>query len=131
MVTPMQLARAFCAVANGGRLVQPHIVQGTLDPDGNVLLKNPPPAFDQLPQVLDEKTDIELRRILCDVVIRGTAAGGKCRSAIWNIAGKTGTSHISEGKSGYSATRYNSSFMGCAPAEDPKIVVLFVIHDPD
>jgi len=130
MVTPLQLARAFCAVANGGRLVQPHIVEGTLDPDGNVLLKNPPPPFDQLPQVLDEKTSIELRRILCDVVIRGTAAGAHCRSAIWNIAGKTGTSHISLGKAGYSPTRYNSSFMGCAPAENPKIVVLFVIHDP-
>ena len=42
MVTPMQLARAFCAVANGGRLVQPRLVKGTLDPDGDVLDQDPP-----------------------------------------------------------------------------------------
>ena len=67
-------------------------------------------------------------RILCDVVIRGTAAG--TRSKIWNIAGKTGTAHIAEAH-GYSATRFNSSFMCCAPYENPRLVVVCVIHDPD
>jgi cell division protein FtsI/penicillin-binding protein 2 len=84
--------------------------------------------FEHLPQALPPATAVQLRRILCDVVVRGTAKG--CRSVVWNISGKTGTSHISEGRSGYSPTRYNSSFVACAPAEDPKIVVAFVIHDP-
>jgi cell division protein FtsI/penicillin-binding protein 2 len=128
MVTPLQLARGFCAIANGGRLVQPHVLRGTLDADGQVLTKESSADFNKLPRVLDEATVKTLRRILCDVVIRGTARGN--RSTIWNIAGKTGTSHISEGRSGYSLTRFNSSFMACAPAEDPKVVVVMIIHEP-
>jgi cell division protein FtsI (penicillin-binding protein 3) len=68
-----------------------------------------------------------MRRILCDVVIRGTAAGRRSRT--WNIAGKTGTAHIAEAH-GYSATRFNSSFIACAPYENPKLVIAFIIHDP-
>ena len=61
--------------------------------------------------------------------IRGTAT--KARSEFWNIFGKTGTAHISEGKSGYSLTRFTSSFICAAPAEDPRIVIAFIIHEPD
>jgi cell division protein FtsI/penicillin-binding protein 2 len=128
MVTPLQLARAFCVYANGGKLVRPHLLRGTLDPDGHVMSSAVAADFDRLPQVLPPATAVEMRRILCDVVIRGTAKG--CRSVVWNISGKTGTSHISLGRSGYSPTRYNSSFIACAPAEDPRIVVAFIIHDP-
>jgi len=129
MVTPLQLARAFCAYANGGKLVQPRLLRGTLDPDGDIMSKVPPVDFNRLPQVVDPATVVEMRRILCDVVIRGTAKGN--RSTVWNISGKTGTSHISEGRAGYSATRFNSSFVACAPAEDPKIVVMMVVHEPN
>ncbi len=84
--------------------------------------------FDSLPQVVDPQTAMQIRRILCDVVIRGTAAGE--RSKIWNIAGKTGTAFIADAH-GYSKTRYNSSFTACAPYENPRLVVVCVIHDPD
>jgi hypothetical protein len=70
-----------------------------------------------------------MRRILCDVPIRGTAAG--TRSNTWNIFGKTGTAHISLGKSGYSQTRFNSSFICGGPAENPQLVITFIIHDPN
>ena len=70
-----------------------------------------------------------MKRILCDVVVRGTAT--KARSATWNIFGKTGTAHISQGKGGYSETRFNSSFMGGAPAENPKLIIVMIIHEPD
>jgi len=127
MVTPLQLARAFCAIANGGRIVRPHVLLGTVDPNGGVLSK---PGADEsnIPPALNHETVTLMRRILCDVPIRGTAMG--CRSPIWNIAGKTGTSHISEGRSGYSLTRFNSSFIACAPAENPCLVIAMVIHDP-
>jgi cell division protein FtsI (penicillin-binding protein 3) len=69
-----------------------------------------------------------MRRILCDVVIRGTARG--TRSRLWNIAGKTGTAHIAEGH-GYSDTKFNSSFIAMAPYENPKLVIALVIHEPD
>jgi cell division protein FtsI (penicillin-binding protein 3) len=128
MVTPIQLARAFSVYANGGKLIDPHLLLGTVDPNGNILSRQKNVNFDALPQVIDPDTDADMRRILCDVVIRGTAQG--MRSKIWNISGKTGTAHIAEAH-GYSPTRFNSSFMCMAPYENPRIVVVCVIHDPD
>jgi len=129
MVTPMQICRAFCAYGNGGRLVKPTLIRGVLDADGNLVSKNEPLHPWQLPQVVEPRTALELRRVLCDVVIRGTATGA--RSDIWNIFGKTGTAHISEGKAGYSHTKFNSSFICGAPAENPRLVCAFIIHEPD
>jgi cell division protein FtsI/penicillin-binding protein 2 len=129
MVTPLQLARAFCAYANGGRLVQPTIIRGTLDAEGKVMSRRASSTLELLPQAIDAVTAAEMKRILCDVLVRGTATSA--RSEVWNIFGKTGTSHISLGKHGYSSERYNSSFLCGAPAENPKLVAAFIIHEPD
>lgn len=129
-VTPLQLCRAFCSYANGGRLVQPTIIRGVVDSDGKVVCKTAPPLFESLPRVIDPQDAQMIRNVLCDVVIRGTAAP-QGRSDIWNIFGKTGTAHISNGPSGYSRTRFNSSFLCAAPAEDPRLVVALIIHDPN
>jgi cell division protein FtsI/penicillin-binding protein 2 len=131
MVTPLQLARAFCGYANGGRLVTPHIIKGFVDADGNIIDADRTVALNSLPQVIDPTTAAEVKRILADVPIRGTAEGNGVRSLEWNIFGKTGTAHISEGKKGYSLTRFNSSFVAGAPAENPRLVIAFIIHDPD
>jgi len=131
MVTPMQLCRAFCAYANGGRLVTPHLIKGMLDADGNVIARAHQTDLKMLPQVIDEVTAAEMKRILADVPIRGTAQGTGTRSLVWNIFGKTGTAHISEGKAGYSTTKFNSSFIAGAPAENPRLVIAFVVHEPD
>jgi cell division protein FtsI (penicillin-binding protein 3) len=129
MVTPLQLARGFCAYANGGKLVQPTLIRGTLDPEGHTVSRHKPGDLDMMPEVIDPTTAAEMKRVLSDVVVRGTASSA--RSDTWNVFGKTGTAHISEGKHGYSATRYNSSFICGAPAEDPRIVAAFIIHEPD
>ena len=129
MVTPLQLARGFCAYANGGRLVKPTLVKGFLDAEDNVVPKVTLADLQMLPAVLDPVTAAEMKRIMCDVVIRGTAT--KARSDVWNIFGKTGTAHISEGKRGYSLSRFNSSFLCGAPAENPRLVVAFIVHEPD
>ena len=130
MVTPIQLARAFCAYGNGGRLVTPHLIRGTVDADGNLDVPQRP-ALSQQPLVIDPQTAAEVKRILADVPVRGTAAGTGTRSLEWNIFGKTGTAHISEGKAGYSQTKFNSSFLAGAPAERPQLVIAFVVHEPD
>jgi cell division protein FtsI/penicillin-binding protein 2 len=128
MITPLQLARAFCTYANGGRLVQPRIVEGVLDASGNVvsLQKNQP--LDMMPQVVDPMTAVEMKRVLSDVVVRGTARSA--RSATWNIFGKTGTAHSARGGQ-YNEENYTSSFIAAAPAESPRLVIAFIIHDPD
>ena len=131
MVTPLQLCRAFCAYGNGGRLVEPHLIRGELDTAGNVIRHTAHTPLRDLPQVISPETAAEMKRILCDVPIRGTAEGTKTRSDVWNIFGKTGTAHISEGKAGYSSTRFNSSFIAGAPAENPRLIIAFIIHDPD
>jgi cell division protein FtsI (penicillin-binding protein 3) len=129
MVTPLQLARGFAVYANGGRLVQPRLVRGFLDTEGNTVSEKKPTAFELLPQVIEPRTAAEMKRILCDVPVRGTAM--KARSRTWNIFGKTGTAHISLGPGrGYSENLFNSSFIAGCPAEDPKLVVAFVVHKP-
>jgi cell division protein FtsI/penicillin-binding protein 2 len=129
MVTPMQLARAFCAYANGGRLVQPHIVKGVLDEHGEVIERTKHETLEMMPEAIDNVTTATMKRILCDVPIRGTAVGA--RSSTWNIFGKTGTAYISQGKAGYSADKYTSSFMCAAPAENPRLVCVMIVHEPD
>jgi len=129
MVTPLQLARGFCAYANGGRLVKPTIIQGILDEDGKIIPREKPTPLKMLPEVIDPITAAEMKRVMCDVVVRGTAP--HARSMTWNIFAKTGTAYISEGRAGYSHTRYNASFMCAAPAENPRLVVTMIIHEPD
>jgi cell division protein FtsI/penicillin-binding protein 2 len=128
MVTPMQLCRAFCAYANGGHLVTPRIIKGTLESDGGIASRNEAASVQLMPAVIDPATAMDIRRALCDVVIRGTAT--KARSKTWNIFGKTGTAHVG-GKNGYSDAKFTSSFMGGAPFENPRLVVTMIIHEPD
>jgi cell division protein FtsI (penicillin-binding protein 3) len=127
MVTPLQLARGVCAIANGGRLVTPHIVKGTLDANGDLVPEKRP--ADPAPQVIDPAVAGWMRRVMCDVPIRGTARG--TRDETWNVFSKTGTAHISGGKAGYDDKRYTSSYIAGAPAENPRLVIAFIIHEPD
>lgn len=130
MVTPLQLARGMCAFANGGRLVQPRLIKGVLDADGGIVSRTPEYALKMLPEVLDPYTATQMRRILADVPMRGTAAA-HARSKVWNMFGKTGTAHISQDTGGYDEQNYTSSFIGGAPYENPKLVIAVVIHEPD
>jgi cell division protein FtsI/penicillin-binding protein 2 len=136
MVTPLQLARSMCAYANGGRLVQPSIIRGVLDEDGNVVERSKPHELKDMPEVIDPMSAAQIRRVLADVPVRGTASGylhnaanPGARSKIWNFFGKTGTSHVAAG--GSYEDHYNASFLGGAPYENPRLVIAFVVHDPD
>ncbi len=142
MVTPLQLARAFCVYANGGYLPPIRIIKGTVDPNGDIRCRNAAPDVSTLSRPVTPEAAMQIRRILADVPLRGTASGISHPIAgtktydvptwyIWNIFGKTGTAHISEGKAGYSGTRFNSTFLGAAPYEKPRLVVAMTLHDPD
>lgn len=126
-VTPLQLARGMTAFANGGRLVDPRIVKGTVADDGRVE-PSTRVAFSQFPQVIDPATSAQMRRILCDVLVRGTAQ--RARSSKYNFFGKTGTAH-SAVNGAYNESNYTSSFVGGGPYENPRLVIAVVIHDPD
>ena len=128
MVTPIQLARATCAYANGGRLVDPRLVKGFLDAEGNIVSRTQQKALKLFPQAIDPYTAAGMRRIMADVVVRGTAT--RARNATWNVFGKTGTSHVARDGS-YQDAKLNSSFIGGAPAEAPRLVIAMVLHEPD
>lgn len=128
LVTPLQMARAMCSLANGGRLVTPRVVRGTLDEDGaNVADVAGRARVPMFASVLRDRTSDDVRRVLADIPVRGTAT--KARSDVYNLFGKTGTAHRAVGGR-YDTTHYTSSFVGGAPYEAPRLVIAFVIHDP-
>ncbi len=126
LVTPMQLAAAVGAVANGGVLVRPWIARGLLDRDGRVLQTFPAPVPRR---VISEKTARTLTEMLTEVVADGTGKAAAVPG--YTVAGKTGTAQKSDPRGGgYLDGRYVASFVGYAPAWNPRLVALFVLDEP-
>ena len=126
MLTPLQLTRAVCAYANGGWLVQPQVMHGLLTPEGQIDPSLKKSAIRT--RAIDEPTSQLIRRIMCDVVYRGT--GQKALSRRWNLFGKTGTAHTAT-NGVYNEDNYTTSFVGGGPFENPRVVVAVILHDPD
>jgi cell division protein FtsI (penicillin-binding protein 3) len=117
-VTPLQLARGFCAIANGGLLVTPRIIC--------------PPADAPLPvgvRVISAQTAQTTKNVMHRVVTEGT--GQHAESHYYSMFGKTGTAEVSVPGKGYGSGVYTANFMAGAPLDNPQIVVLCVIHKPD
>ncbi len=124
--TPLQMITAISAVANGGILYKPYIVDKVTDDQGNVLVENKPTP---LRQVISKNTSDQMRSILEGVVSKGTGQTAKIPG--YKVAGKTGTAQKVDEQTGkYSTTDYVASFVGFAPADDPKIAVLCIIDSP-
>jgi len=122
--TPLQVVRAVGAVATGGLLVEPRIVDKVVDDEGNVVYEPPKKTPER---VMSEKTAAVLNEILKAVVSRGT--GEKAALAEHVVAGKTGTAQKA-GRGGYYADRFVGSFAGYVPADRPRLVILVVLDDP-
>ena len=118
-VTPMQIATAYAAIANGGILRSPHIVQAiggkaTHTPTGH--------------RIISQQTASELRTMLIGVFGEGGTASGAAIPG-YQMAGKTGTANIAvDGH--YSDSEYVASFIGMVPARDPKLLALVVVDEP-
>lgn len=128
-VTSMQMLRAFCILANGGRLVRPFMVRAIVDNDGNItVLKRPPPPVGYI--VKPEVAKWIVTEALTGVVNEGT--GKRAQLEKWQVFGKTGTANIALSDTrGFSDQDYVASFVCGAPAEDPAIVVLVSIRKPN
>jgi len=125
-VTPVQLLTAISAVANGGTLYRPYIVDKITTPDGQLVQQNKPTP---VRQVITKATATQMTEVLEKVVSEGTGALTKIPGI--NVAGKTGTAQKVDPKTGqYSTTDFIASFAAYAPAEDPKIAVLVIIDTP-
>jgi cell division protein FtsI/penicillin-binding protein 2 len=125
--TPLQVTMAFAAIANGGVLMRPRLVQGWVDANGQMVREDAPR---EVRRVLSDSTSAKLREMMRGVVDVGTAAA--IRHPTISIAGKTGSAQKIDPATGrYIEGRYNSSFAGMAPAERPAFVALVVIDEPE
>ena len=120
-ITPLQLLRAAAAIVNGGYLVSPHFGVETRDKDGNTI-----EVFDygKGERILSEKTSETMKEILESVVEKGT--GNKAYIPGFRIGGKTATSEKLPRRSG----KYIASFMAFAPAENPQVMAIVIIDEP-
>ena len=125
-ITPIQMITACAAIANGGYLVQPHVVSQIVDNDGNII-KTADTTVKR--QVISEETSKRVSKILQENATSGTAKNGYV--AGYRIAGKTGTSEKvgADGKVG-SDNKYITSYCGFAPADDPQYAVLVFFDEP-
>lgn len=121
-ISPIQLATAYCAIANGGNLMKPMLVKQIADSNGNIIQKFEPQV---VRKVISEETSRTIRTILEGVVSEGT--GKNAYVSGYRIAGKTGTSETLQTES---EGRYVVSFAAFAPADKPEIVVLVVLDHP-
>jgi penicillin-binding protein 2 len=119
-VSPLQLARAYAALANGGTLYSPRVGEALIRPDGRVVRRITPPVVGHLP--VAKATLAYIRGALAGVVSSGTAAGAFGGFPLGRVcvAGKTGTAQVSGRKS-------TSVFASFAPCEHPKFVVVVMI----
>lgn len=120
-VTPLQMARALCAIANGGKMITPTLRAG--DTHTTIPVEE---------RVLSEAAAAHTRNVMRHVVTEGT--GKKANSSKYDIFGKTGTAQIARLKGqghGYEPGAYVSAFIAGAPLENPRMVIACYIHRPD
>jgi cell division protein FtsI (penicillin-binding protein 3) len=125
-VTPLQMAAAYCAIANDGMLVKPYLVRELRSPDGAVLFQAKP----ETRRILKPETTAALRTMFEGVTVFGTAR--KAQVEGYSAAGKTGTAQKIDPKTrAYSTTKYIGSFVGFAPVKNPAVVIIVVIDEPE
>ncbi len=128
-VTSIQIIRAYCILANGGKAVKPHLVKAVISEEGrNVELSNSASAAGFAIKPATAKWIVS--DALVAVVKEGTGKPAALKK--WTVFGKTGTANIAlPGGGGYDESSYIASFVGGAPAEDPAIVVLVSVRRPN
>ncbi len=126
-ITPIQMLTAAAAVANGGKLVQPHMVKQILDSDGNIVQSV---GTTVKRQVISEEVSAEMCQMLQTNATIGSGKNGYV--AGYRVGGKTGTSEkiADDNASGTGQKTYIASYMGFAPADNPEVVMLVYCDNP-
>jgi cell division protein FtsI (penicillin-binding protein 3) len=118
-VTPIQMARAYATIANGGVLVRPHLIESV---DGQ------PVATTKKRRVVSRAVSAKMLSMLRGVVLEGT--GTEAAIPGYTVAGKTGTAAKIGSNGRYSTSRYVASFVGLVPATKPRLVVMVMVDEP-
>jgi len=125
-VTPIAQVAAMSAIANGGRLLTPYVVQRIIAPSGHVVYTHKVHVVDQVasPAIMRTVTNVMIK------VVNDDPQGAMGVVPGYNIAGKTGTAEIPKPGGGYYANLYNLSFIGFAPAHHPRLLVYVTVNMP-
>ena len=123
--TPLQVACAYAAIANEGKLVQPYVVSNVVDNEGHSILINEPQV---IRHVISEETAREMTATLLGVVENGTGQSAKVPGI--SIAGKTGTAQKLDPIKNIYISKYIGSFVGFFPVESPRYVLMVMIDEP-
>jgi stage V sporulation protein D (sporulation-specific penicillin-binding protein) len=124
-ITPMRLITAYMAIANGGKLIQPHIVKKVIKPDGSEEITK----IKEIKQVISPNVSATLSAMLTSVIENGQADSASVPG--YKIAGKSGTAQVpNENKAGYDPNKKITSFIGFGPTDDPKYVMLVKLDNP-
>lgn len=126
-VTPLQMLRAYAAIANGGRLVTPHVIKEIRSPEGRLISRY---KLASSTPVLSKETVTALMDALMAVTEEGgTASSAALQGSV--VAGKTGTARLIDKNTGrYSTRDYVSSFVGFVPADRPRIAMIVTVFEP-
>ena len=125
-VTAVQLASALSAIANGGLLMRPYVLERVIDPEGKTIHNETPEI---IRRVISYDTGRAVTRVMEEVMKKGgTGEGGSIPG--YRIAGKTGTAQVPDLQSGGYSGRYIASFMGFAPTDAPRITLVVVVENP-
>ncbi len=124
-LTPLQMLTLFNAVANDGKMIAPLFVK-EIQHLGNTVKKFDARVIND--QIASKDAIKKMQAMMIGVMEEGT--GKKLRSPLYSSAGKTGTAQMADGDRGYGARRYQSSFAGYFPAENPKYSMIVVIRNP-
>lgn len=125
-ITPIQMITSFAAVINGGYLLQPYVVGKIVDTNGNVIETRERTVRRQ---VISEETSEQMRQVLESVV--NNKGGSNAYIKGYRIGGKSGTSQkLAKNQSTGSDSYYVSSYVGFAPANDPEIIMLCMVDEP-
>lgn len=122
--TPLQMIMGFSVVANNGKLMKPHLTETRMK-DGQKLEEY---KSEEIRQVISPEAAQKLTQMMVSVVERGH--GGQAKVKGYKVAGKTGTAQVPDPKGGYASGKNIGSFIGFAPAENPRFVVLAKIDEP-
>ena len=123
-VTAIQIATAYCAIANGGFLVKPRLIKQIINNENDIIFSEDPIVYRR---VADNETMGNIRSMLRNVITSGT--GENANIPGWKVAGKTGTAQ--KWKNGkYSNEQFISNFVGFFPYDNPKILAFIMLDEP-
>lgn len=121
-ITPIELMQAYGAIANGGKLIKPHVVKEITDSEGNIIKRTEPEV---VRNVISKQTSDTLLKMLEGVVSSPGGTGGSAYVVGYRVAGKTATAETRD------KDKYTASFAAIAPVDNPSICVMVILFTPE